>query len=32
MENEYIDKKLKNDINQTKWLTEEYNWNGLKCE
>ena len=32
MESEYIDKKLKNDTTKTKWLSEEYNWFGLKKE
>lgn len=29
IEMEYIDKKLKNDTNKTKWLTEQHGWKGI---
>lgn len=29
---EYIDKKLKNDPNKTKWLTEQHGWKGIRQE
>ena len=32
IEMEYIDKKLKNDPEKIKWLTEEHEWKGLNYE
>ena len=32
IEMEYIDKKLNNDNNKTKWLTAEHGWKGLRQE